>query len=265
MKNNIKFITVIVSLILSVQVSFGQDFIPKKPKFIPAVVDSVGLLSASQKAGLEHKLEVYSDSTSTEVFLMIVKDTRGEEIKYYAAQLGYKWGIGQKGLDNGIIILLAEGDRKIAIETGYGIEHKLTDALSRRIIENEIIPEFKNGDYFGGLDKGTDAIFEVLNGTYKKNNTKENESGFPFILIVIIIFILIIIFSRKNRGNGGSGGRGFRRNTATDILETIILSGAGRSSGGGFGSGGFGGGSSGGFGGFGGGGSFGGGGASGSW
>lgn len=252
--------------ILVVQVAFGQFTIPEKPTLQTSVYDYANLLSASQKTSLEQKLIHYSDSTSTQIVVATIDNIAGDEISLTGAEWAHKWGIGQEKEDNGIFILLAKEERRITIQTGYGIEHLLTDAFSKRIIENIIIPEFKKGDYYSGLDKGSDAIFQVLVGAYKNNNQREGESsGVPvFIIILIIFIILMIIFSKKNKGGGGSGKRFRERSTAADILEAIILSRAGR---GGFGGGSFGGGSSGGggFGGGFGGGGFGGGGSSGGW
>ena len=246
---------------------WGQFQIPEKPQKETSVYDYIQLLPASQKTSLEQKLIRYSDSTSTQIVVVIIASTEGENITYLGAQWGQKWGIGQAGKDNGVLILLARDDRKIAINTGYGVEAMLTDAMSRRIIEAIIIPEFKAGDYYSGLNKGADAIFEVLTGEFKEERTFETNDSFPFraLLPVIIFFIILIILSKRNKGNGG--GNGGRRNKGLDLWDVIILSNMGRSGGssGGFGSGGgsFGGG--GGFGGGFGGGGFGGGGASGGW
>src|SRR5690606_31820271 len=135
--------------------------------------------------------------------------TQGENINYLGAQWGQKWGIGQAKEDNGVLIILAKDDKKIAINTGYGVEHLLTDAMSRRIIENDIIPYFKKDDYNGGLNRGVDAIFEVLTGEYqgtrKVNTESEGPSG--FIILMIIIFIVIMISISKNNKGGGPGNR----------------------------------------------------------
>lgn len=258
-------------LFLGVQNIFSQGFeIPEKPELQTGVYDYVRLLSGEQKATLESKLITYSDTTSTQIVIAIINSTEGENINYLAANWGEKWGIGQAKEDNGVLILLAKGDRKISIQAGKGTEHLLTDFASKRIIEREIIPEFKRGDYYTGLDKGAYAIFETLNGEYqgtrKSESADSNRAPIIFFIIVIIIFFLIFRGNRNNRGGGGNGSR--KRNIAGDILQTIILSNAGRggfggggsfggSSGGSFGGGGFGGGF--------GGGSFGGGGASGGW
>ena len=245
----------------------AQYPIPEKPAVETSVYDYINLLGPSEKNALEQKLINYSDSTSTQIVVAIIESTEGENINFLGAQWGQEWGIGQADKDNGILVLLARGDRRIAINTGYGIESTLTDGLSRRIIENVIIPEFKRGDYYAGLDKGADAIFEVLTGQFNEDRSFDKKGRFPFGAIVpFIIFIIIIIILASRNKRGGGGRRGGRKK-GLDIWDIIILSNMGRggyrgSSGGGFGSGGFGGGGfSGGFGG----GGFGGGGASGGW
>lgn len=270
------FFLLVIGLVLCSQFSFGQFEIPPVPSKTndgqTSVYDYVGLLQSGQKTALENKLIKYSDTTSTQIVVAIIPSTNGEYINYLGAQWAQKWGIGDKDKDNGIFILLARDDRKIGISTGYGTEHLMTDALSRRIIERDIIPYFKQNDYYGGLNRGADAIFEVMQGEYQ--GSRQSEGGaFPFsvALFLFIVFIIILISISKNRRNGGNKGNRFdSRNTTRDILEAIILSNSGRggyrSGSGGFG-GGFGGGSSGGggFGGGFGGGGFGGGGASGGW
>lgn len=229
-----------------------------------SLYDYYNLLSAGQAQALEQKLVRYSDSTSTQIVIAIIASTQGEDIQYLGARWGHEWGIGQEQEDNGVLILLAHDDRRIAINTGYGVEEFLTDALSKNIIDQIIIPEFKRGDYYAGLDKGTDAIFRALNGEFKGSRPQSSDGPplgafFPFLIFIII---MIILASRRNRG--GRGGSGGRRGRGLDIWDVIILSNMGRSgSSGGFGGGGsFGGG---GFGGGFGGGGFGGGGASGGW
>lgn len=246
----------------------AQFTIPEKPKVQTSVYDYINLLPEAQEKALEQKLIRYSDSTSTQIVLAVINSTEGENINYLGAQWGQKWGIGQADKDNGVLILLARGDRRIAINTGYGVEAALTDALSKRIIETIIIPEFKKGDYYTGLDRGVDAIFQVLNGEFQEGRTfGQGDGKFPFktiLFVMIFIVIMIILSRRKGKGGRGPGGK---RGPGLNIWDMIILSNMGRSSrsgssGGGFGGGGFGGG---GFGGGFGGGGFGGGGSSGGW
>lgn len=261
-------------LFMGCWMSNAQYEIPEKPEFQTSVYDYVNLLSADDKSQLENKLIRYSDTTSTQIVIAIINSTQGEYINYLGAQWAEEWGIGQAKEDNGIFVLLAKDDRKIGINTGKGIEYLLTDALSKRIIERDIIPYFKRGDYFGGLNRGTDAIFEVLTGAYSGTRPSGNTTRFPFeiLIFLLIIFIIFVIAISKSRGGGNNRGGG-KRFKDTSLLEAIILSNMGRgsyrrrssggfggfggSSGGSFGGGGFGGGF--------GGGSFGGGGASGGW
>lgn len=255
-------------LFLAFNFTYAQFEIPKIPDFQTSVYDYYKLLNTSQKNSLEQKLIKYSDTTSTQIVIVIIPSTEGENINYLGANWGEEWGIGQEKEDNGILILLARDDRRIAINTGKGIEYLLTDALSRRIIERDIIPYFKVDDYYGGLNRGVDAIFEVLKGEYQGSRKTSNKNEFPigFIFILIFIFIIILIsISKKKRGGGKGGNRG-KRSGGIDILEAIILSNMGRGSYRRGSSGGFGGNSGGGgFGGGFGGGSFGGGGSSGGW
>ena len=267
-KNLLFFIAIIFSLN-----TFSQGFkIPEKPKLQTSVYDysKPKLLSEVQKESLESKLVRYSDTTSTQIVVVIINSTKGEDVNYLAANWGEKWGIGDDEKDNGVLVLLAKNDRKIAIQNGRGVEYLMTDFQSKRIIERVIIPEFKKGNYYRGLDKGSDYIFKTLNGEFKGERIN-NQDGFDpgIIIFIIAIIIIFILISKGNKNNRGGGRRYRKRSVAGDIFETIILSNAGRG-GGSFG-GGFGGSSSGGsfggsgFGGGFGGGSFGGGGASGGW
>lgn len=248
----------------------AQYKIPEKPEFQTSVYDYINLLSSSEKNNLEQKLIRYSDTTSTQIVIATISSTEGEYINYLGAQWAEEWGIGQADKDNGVFILLAKDDRKIGINTGKGVEHLLTDAMSKRIIERDIIPYFKRNDYPGGLNRGADAIFEVLTGEYQ-GTRQSNSTRFPFevFIFLFIIFVIFVIAISKTRGGGKGGNRG-NKSEGRSLLEAIILSNMGRgsysrgSSSGGFG--GFGGSSGGGgFGGGFGGGSFGGGGASGGW
>lgn len=252
-----------IGLLVS-QLGFAQFKIPPKPDFQTSVYDYANLLSATEKAQLEDKLIKYSDSTTTQIVVVTVDNINGEDIGILAPKWGHEWGVGQAKEDNGVFILLAKEERKIWIAPGYGVEDRLIAAISGEIIDNIIIPEFKAGSYYNGLDKGADAIFDVLKGKYKGTRKQDTtDDGFPPILIFIIIFIIIIILASRNKG-----GRSGNSSGGPSLLDMIILSNMGRSSGGGsFGGGGFGG-SSGGGGGFGGGfggGGFSGGGAGGSW
>ena len=245
----------------------AQDYLPDKPKFQTSLYDYAGMLDKEDARALERKLIQYSDTTSTQIVVITVNSLEVNDVAIYATELAHKWGIGQQGKDNGIVILVSKSDRKVTIRTGYGVEYLLTDALSRRIIENVITPAFKEGNFYGGLDRAADVIFEILSGEYQGQREPEEPQGrFPAFLIVLIFIIVMVILSNRNR-RGGGNNRG--RKGGFSLLDAIILSHAGRGSfgGGGFGrsGGGFGSGGGGGFGGGFGGGGFGGGGASGGW
>jgi uncharacterized protein len=226
------------------------------------VTDAVGVLSRGEVRYLENKLLDYADTTSTQIAIVVIESTGGDEINLFTAELAEQWKIGQAGKDNGCLILLAASDREISIQNGYGLEPYLTDAVSRMIIENEIIPAFKAGDYAAGLDRGTTAIMKVLAGTYEGKGGRSAKSGKRKLPMGLIIIIILAISYFRN-GGGGGGGRRYRSGMGPFWwgFGSGYTMGGGHRGGGFGGSGGFGGG---GFGGFGG-GSFGGGGASGSW
>ncbi|MCF6130878.1 TPM domain-containing protein [Flavobacterium wongokense] len=257
---NYKGILYFVIILFTCLPAIAQFDIPKKPDFQTSVYDYANLLSASEKTQLEEKLIRYSDSTSTQIVVVTIESLKGEDIGILAPKWGHEWGVGQAKEDNGVFILVANKEHKIWIAPGYGLEDRLTAGQNGEIIRNVIIPEFKAGSYYNGLDKGADALFDVFTGKYK-GERKENKKGggFPFIPILVIIIVIIIIASKNKNNRGGRGG-------GMDLADIILLSSLGRSSGGG-GFGGFGGGSSGGggFGGGFGGGGFSGGGAGGSW
>lgn len=266
LKINSRLILFLLITILSFSFSYAQFKIPEKPDFQTSVYDYTNLFSPAEKSSLEEKLIKYSDTTSTQIVIATINSTEGENIDYLGTKWAHAWGIGQAKEDNGVFILLAKGDRKISIKTGYGVEHLLTDAMSKRIIEQDIIPYFKQEDYYGGLNRGADAIFEVLTGEYQGTRKQTKDSNFPFGFVIILVIIFIILSISKNNRGGKGGNRG-NKSGGFSLLDAIILSNMGRSSGGGFGSGSSGGGFSGGggFGGGFGGGGFGGGGASGGW
>lgn len=246
------------------QIGFAQFTIPEKPEFQTSVYDYAQVLNTNEKAQLEEKLVRYSDSTSTQIVVITIESLKGEDVSQLATNWAQTWGIGQAKEDNGVIILLAKAEKKIAINPGYGLEDRLTAGTGGEIIRNIIIPEFKAGSYYNGLDKGTTAIIDVFKGKYKGTRQHNKGEDFPLLPFIVIIGIVLILFSRNKRGgsnSGGSGGFG----GGPSLLDILVLSSLGRSGGGSFGSssgGGFGGG---GFGGGFGGGGFSGGGSSGSW
>ena len=233
--------------------------IPDRPNPPRLVNDFAGMLQPTERSQLEQKLRTYNDSTSTQITIVIVKTTQPYPIGDFAFQVGRKWGVGQKGKNNGLVLAWATDDRKIYLATGYGLEGAIPDAVANRIIKNILSPAFKQQQYYQGLDDATTEIIKRASGEYKaEESSDDGGGGGPFFFFLIIgIIILIVIISRRN----GGGGNRYRGGGGGPIFfPPTTYSGWGSSSGG-WGGGGS---SGGGFGGFGG-GSFGGGGAGGDY
>lgn len=246
----------------------AQYTIPKKPAVLYPVYDEAGLLSQQEKNELNNKLIKFADSTSTEIEVIIIPSTKGQDINFLATMFGQQWGIGKKGIDNGVVFLIATQDRTISIQQGRAVEQYLTASVSGQIIDYIVTPNFKKGLWYEGINRGTSAIMEAVQGKFKPIAVQDNGGNGSILKILLIAFVIfiIIIFLFGNKGGGGGNNDD----------DDVIISRRGRRNypggffpfPGSFGGGGFGGGSSGGgggFGGFGGGGSFGGGGASGGW
>lgn len=260
-------ITLLLLVIFVTLQGFSQ--VPPKPDPPRLVNDFANILSTSEVNQLEQRLVAYNDSTSTQITVVIMPDLQGYDIDDMAQRIGQTWGVGQSTTDNGLVILikpkLGNESGKAAISTGYGMEEVITDAVSRRIVDNEMIPFFRDNRYYEGIVAGTTIITDLLLGKYKGSDYEKRTDGkggnFVFV-ILFIIFILVAFAGRKKGDNNHTIGKS--GNLPLWILLSML--GSGRGGGGGSfggGGGGFGGGG-GGFGGFGGGG-FGGGGASGSW
>ncbi|WP_332368737.1 TPM domain-containing protein [Spirosoma telluris] len=244
------------------QESAADTVIPNKPNPPRLVNDFVGILSSSERSQLEQKLRTYNDSTSTQITIVIVKTTEPYPIGDFAFQVGRKWGVGQKGKNNGLVLAWATQTRKIFIAPGYGLEGAIPDAIAKRIITNTIVPAFKQEQYYRGLDDATTEIIQRAKGEYKgDSDANTGDDGGSGIFIALIIFLIIIfIIARRNRGGGGGSNRNRGGGWGGPVF--FPTPGWGSSGGGGWSSGG--GDSGGGFGGFGG-GSFGGGGAGGDY
>ena len=252
----------------------AQEF----PKLSGRVVDTADLLPPAEEVALTQKLEALEKASSRQLVVATVPDLQGYPIEDYGYQLGRAWGIGQKEANNGVILLVSKGDRKVRIEVGYGLEPILTDALSHQIIQERIIPSFKQNDYPGGIRAGVDAVAEQLQAPPEQAEQRalaaaeaqrqQASSGgggggsiFPLIFWGMVFLFVILPMMRR----GGRGRRYRRRRGGFPVVIWGPGTGGGGWGGGGGGFGGFGGGG-GGFGGFsGGGGGFGGGGASGGW
>jgi uncharacterized membrane protein YgcG len=224
------------------------------PALTGRVVDDARLLDAATAARLGDMLATHEKATGQQIVVVTVPSLHGEAIEEFGYQLGRRWGIGQKGKDNGALLIVARDDRKVRIEVGYGLEGQLTDAISSAIVNQIIIPAFRQGNFNKGIVDGATAMIKVLGGDtdavqVQRPVAAERAGPTSIPIFVILLFIVIVVISRM-------GGR--RRG---GVLPGAILGGIAGSRGGFGRGGGFGGG-----GGFtGGGGGFGGGGASGNW
>ncbi|MEI7663018.1 MAG: TPM domain-containing protein [Bacteroidota bacterium] len=249
----------------------GQE-VPARPDPPRLVNDFAGILKADEIQLLERKLVAFSDSTSTQIVVVIVKSLNGADKQAFAYQIGQKWGVGQKGKNNGAVVLVKpkypNEPGEVCIQTGYGLEGVIPDALAKRIVDNEMMPSFRTGDYYAGINAGVSTMMSLAKGEYtaeqytKRRGGKQSPYG---LLIPLIILVVVFTLIRGSRANGMSVGKSIPFWTAFWLLGSMGRghSGSWNDFSGGGGGGGFGGGG-GGFGGFGG-GSFGGGGAGGSW
>lgn len=266
----------------------GLAILPLLALDVPAlkgrVNDYANMLSPATVTALEARLADFERSDSTQIVVLTVPSLQGEVLEEFSIRVAEKWRIGQRKLDNGVILLVAKEDRKLRIEVGYGLEGKLTDLRAGRIIDNIIRPPFKAGDYDKGISDGVDAIMQTVKGEYSAADAPAPEikdfSSSSVMTPALFIFFFIGIIGRIKRILGGIAGAviipvaaavlfgfklfmlllvpaGFLLGLVIPSLMTLMwfVGGSGRGSGGGFGGGGFSGG----------GGSFGGGGASGSW
>lgn len=250
----------------------GQTLLPR-PEPSRLVNDFAGILSSGELQALENKLVAFDDSTSNQIAVVIVSDLQGYDRSDFAYRVARDWGVGQGDFNNGLLVLVkpktASSNGQVFIATGYGLEGAIPDIACADIIDREIIPRFRENDYYGGIDAGTNVLMALAAGEYSYDNYAGGQSSgaIPGVIIFLVILFFIIIVSA-----GSSNNKHFRKSGPSNLPLWLLLSmmGGGRSHSGSWGgfSGGSGGGGfsrgGGGFGGFGG-GSFGGGGAGGSW
>jgi len=240
-------------ILLFSQSLFSNEVIPAKPaKYFN---DYANVVNSAAAAQMNAKLEQFEKETSNQIVVAIYPKMQSDsESADYAVRIGRAWGVGQKDRNNGAIVLVFVQDRKIYIPVGYGLEGAIPDITAKRIVDNEITPRFKQGDYAGGLSAGINALIAASRGEYKgtgRTHDDQQGQGSPGWIFIIIVFIIILIILSKR----GSSGRGGSSGWGSGGGGWFIGGGGGGFSSGGGGGGGFSGG----------GGSFGGGGAGGSW
>ena len=257
-----RILTLILLLMLPLW-SQAQEQLPVPAAPQSWVNDYAGVFSSAELGALERKLNEFEYRSSTQIFIITLEDNGGYSASDLAPRIGEAWGVGQQGKDNGLLMILDMQARDVFIATGYGNEEYITDLLAGRIVDHEIVPNFKNGDYYAGIDAATEVLISLLDGKFTadeyRKQTSSGGAGIGGIIFMIILFSLIFGGRRRSSGMG-------RSNLPLWIALGMMSGGRHSGSWGNFssGRGGFGGGGFGGFGG-GGGGSFGGGGAGGSW
>jgi uncharacterized protein len=186
------------------------------PKLQDRVNDLAGVLTPDQIAGLDSKLQSFENTDSTQVAVLIIPSLEGDSLEDYSIRVAEAWKIGKRGRDNGAILLVSIKDRAVRIEVGYGLEGKLTDLRSGQIIRNEIIPRFRQGDYYAGIDAGITAIIETIRGMYQGSPGTEyhyssrRSSGLHLNLnlLIVLLFPLFWILSATGKWGGGILGTG---------------------------------------------------------
>ena len=244
-------VSLAASVLLATTVARAQSPPPAPAQYFN---DYAGVVAPDVAARLDEKLKAFDDQTSSQIVVAVFPALPSASLEDFTVRAAQAWRVGRKKLDNGVVLFVFVKDRKVRIETGYGLEGALPDATAHRIIDERIVPAFRNNDYAGGLEAGIDAIMAATRGEYTAAPAPAGAApasdgfGSSFFLVLLVLFI-VIAMSRSGRQGRTYGRRGY------------YGGGPWWWGGGGFGGGGFGGG-----GGFsGGGGSFGGGGASGSW
>lgn len=231
---------VFVFFLVFVSISFSQPEIPKLKMW---ATDLTNTLSQSELNDINLRLKNYSDTTSNQIIVLMIPTLDGYPIEMLTEEVATKNRIGTKKFDNGILLLIAKNDRKLRIEVGYGLEGAVPDAIASSIIRNVIRPQFRENEYYLGINYGINSIISAIGGEYEADDSGD-DSGFPFIILVIII--IVFLFIKK----GGPFVPGGVYRTGTHYSGGWSSGRSSWSGGGGFSGGG---------------GSFGGGGASGSW
>ena len=268
--------------------AMAQQLAPIPPLDSP-VVDTTGTLDAAQRQALVEQALALQQRKGSQLQILIVHSTRPEDIAQYTTRVFEQWGIGRKGVDDGVLLVVARDDRRVRIEPGYGLEGAIPDAIANRVIQEYLVPRFRNDDYAGGIAEATAVLVRLIDGEplpAPVASNREPDGGNATFGIALFIggfaaVLVRLLFARRSRPMrgalaallGGAAGWLLLSLAGGGVAAAVALfmslggmSPGGFARGGGFGSGGFGGGGFGGGGGWsGGGGRSGGGGASGSW
>ena len=212
MKNpKIAFLVVLLALAISSAFSAAALEVPPRPE--GRITDRTGTLNPREIAALEQKLEAFERETTNQIAVLLIPALEGDSLEDFSIRLAEKWKIGQKGRNNGAILLIVKNERKLRLEVGYGLEGALPDALAGSIIRNEISPKFKEGQFYVGIDAGIKAIMAATKGEYRP--AKKNPQGsqglplwVPLVLILVVgsFMVMSAVGRKRHYHSGGSGG-----------------------------------------------------------
>ena len=231
--------------------------VPDKPTEKKLVWDNAGVLSADQKQMLEDSLEYFSRTTSNQIVVMTITNEilDGMQLAEFGQEVGEKWGVGHKGSNNGVVVLIkpktgddAKGKGRAFISTGYGAEGPLPDLLCSKIVDEEMVPHFKDGDYAGGIWAALEIIKPALQGEFDVDEYVSDDAGDAVLSVIVVLMILCFVFVVMSSNNGTGSGNNTRTYTGGPVIFPGTF-GSRRSSSSWGGGGGFGGGGWGGFGG----------------
>lgn len=215
----------ISALLLGSTVVAALDF----PALTGRVVDRANLLSPDLESRIETQLEQHERATSNQVVVVTLPSLQGTTIEDYGYQLGRHWAIGQAERNNGVLLIVAPNQRKVRIEVGYGLEGALPDAISKAIIEQEILPAFRDNDFPKGIATGVDAILAAIAGTYEPQPEAAQKKGNRIGLVIAFLFVVVTVLKfflgdkfpvdiyvggyriggGSGRGSSGGSGGGF--------------------------------------------------------
>ena len=172
------------------------------PSLKKRVTDKTGTLRATELHALEQKLADFETQKGSQIVVVIIPTTEPEAIEQYSIRLAEAWKIGRQGVDDGVILLVAKDDRKLRIEVGYGLEGAIPDIYAKRIIENIILPRFRQGDFAGGINQGVDALMQLINGENLPTALTEKAEtqgvpGWVIPLVLVLFFVLMMNTPRK--------------------------------------------------------------------
>jgi uncharacterized protein len=205
--NQVKPLALLILIILIASTSVWA--LPSRPVPPRLVNDFESLLSAQEQIALESKLAQYDRSHSTQIVVVITRDLAGLEIADYATRLGEAWGVGQAGSENGVVVAVVPGDehgrRLVYIAVGYGLEGVIPDITAKRIVENEILPRFRDGNYYQGINDGTNVIMQLASGEFAASEYDASQEAPPAAVFIPFILIILLVFFLSRRRNAYDG------------------------------------------------------------